>query len=227
EPAWIQSALSNPQARSRLKNLALQQRSYIDSNRRQFIHLVDGGITDNLGLRGPVDRAIELEESGTQVAARIQRRLVMIVVDASAEHDYGWNTRDRTLGLGTVMGSVAQITGNRYSFETIELFKEVSARLDRERQLVRRVSLNTPSGKIETYMVELHFDQMADESDRRFFNTVPTTLQLKPAVVDRLTRLARQELRNNPDFRKLVEELRSPDASPDEHPAAAKIFVQQ
>ncbi len=116
EPEWIHSALSNPTASSRLKNLALQQSSYIDGDRRKFIHLVDGGIADNLGLRGPVERAIKLEEAGmtAQAPVKIPRRLVIIIVDASTDRDYGWDSRDRTLGLGTVMGSVAQITGNRY-----------------------------------------------------------------------------------------------------------------
>src|SRR5208337_5454749 len=105
--------------------LALQARSYVDGDRRKFIHLVDGGIADNLGLRGPVERAIKLEESGmaAQAPVKIPRRLAIIIVDASRERDYGWDSRDWTLGLGTVMGSVAQVTGSRYSFETIELFR--------------------------------------------------------------------------------------------------------
>lgn len=52
EPEWIRVALTNPAASNRLKNLALQARSYSDGDRRRFIHLLDGGITDNLGLRG-------------------------------------------------------------------------------------------------------------------------------------------------------------------------------
>ena len=77
----------------------MQERSYVDGDRRKFIHLVDGGIADNLGLRGPVERAIKLEETGmtAQAPAKIPRRLVIIIVDASAEHDYGWDSRDRTL----------------------------------------------------------------------------------------------------------------------------------
>jgi len=92
------------------------------------------------------------------------------------------------------MGSVAQITGNRYSFETIELFKEVSARLDREREAARAQAGDSPSGKIESYIVELHFSQLADESDRRFFNSVPTKLQLPSKTVDRLCQLAARQL---------------------------------
>ena len=209
EPESIGSVLSNPTASSRLKNLALQERSYVDGDRRKFIHLVDGGIADNLGLRGPVERAIKLEESGmtTQAPVKIPRRLAIIVVDASTERNYGWDSKDRTFGLGTVLHSVAQVTGSRYSFETIELFREVSARLDREREAARVQAGNSPSAKIESYIVELYFNQTANEADRRFFDSVPTTLQLPSATVDRLKQLAQAELKNNPEFRRLVADL--------------------
>jgi NTE family protein len=208
EPDWIHTVLENPTESSRLKNLALQQRSYVDGGRRKFIHLVDGGIADNLGLRGPVERAIKLEELGmTHAPVKIPRRLAIIIVDASAERDYGCDSSDSTLGLGTVMGSVAQIIGNRYSFETIELFKEITTRLDRERAAASLQAGDPPSAKIETYIVELHFSQMANESDRRFFNSVPTRLQLPSDTVDRLEHLGKMELENNPEFRRLVADL--------------------
>jgi NTE family protein len=212
EPEFIESVLSNPTASSRLKDLALQERSYVDGDLRKFIHLVDGGIADNLGLRGPVERAIKLEESGMtpQAPVKIPRRLAIIIVDASRERDYGWDSRDRTLGPGTLMGSVSQVMGDRYSFETIELFREVSARLDREREAASLQAGNSQSAKIESYIVELHFNQTASEADRRFFNSVPTSLQLPPKTVDRLEHLAHVELRNNPEFRSLVEALRHP-----------------
>jgi len=210
EPEWIQSMLSNSTASSRLKNMALQERSYIDGGRRKFIHLVDGGIADNLGLRGPMERAIELEEPGIKpaVSIKVPRRLAFISVDATTERDYGWDAKDRTLGLGKVMGSVAQVTGNRYSFETIELFKEVFARLDREREAAHLQAGDSQSAKTELYVVELHFNQLADESDRRFFNSVPTSLQLPSKTVDRLCQLAARQLADNVEFRRLVSDLR-------------------
>jgi NTE family protein len=208
EPEFITSVLSNPSASSRLKDLALQERSYVDGDRRKYIHLVDGGIADNLGLRGPVERALKLEEPGRTPPGpvKIPRRLAIIVVDASTERDYGWDAKDRTLGRGSVMGSVVQIVGNRYSYETIELFREVMARLERERAAAQPG--NAPAVKMESYIVELHFSQLADAADRHFFNTVPTSLQLPSPTVDRLEQLAKVELANNPEFRRLVADVR-------------------
>lgn len=228
EPEFIRSVLSNPTASSRLKDLALQQRSYVAGNRRKFIHLVDGGIADNLGLRGPVERAIQLEEPGVTAQAhlKIPRRLVIIIVDASAERDYGCDSRDRTLGLGTVMRSVAQITGNRYSYETIELFREVSARLDREREALRAQAGDSQSGKIESYIVELHFSQMDGDADRNFFNSVPTSLQLPSKTVDRLCQLAARQLADNVEFRRLVSDLRKQSIKP-ASPARPPCYSRQ
>lgn len=209
EPELLQSVLSDPNASSRLKNLALQDQSYVDGSRRKFIHLVDGGITDNLGLRAPADRALQLEDSKRMAVSPIKfpRRMAIIIVDANAERDYGWDSKDGTLGRNALMSSVAHAALSRYSFETIELFRELSARLDREREILRVQAGDAQAAKIKSYIVELHFNQLPNDADRRFFNSVPTRLQLPTPTVDRLEKLARRELENNLDFRKLVADL--------------------
>jgi NTE family protein len=53
DPEWIKAILEDPAASSRLKYLALEARSYTDG-RRRFVHLLDGGLSDNLGLRAPL-----------------------------------------------------------------------------------------------------------------------------------------------------------------------------
>jgi hypothetical protein len=83
------------------------------------------------------------------------------------------------------------------------------ARLSRER---------TDSGdseplQITTYVIDLHFNQLPDESERRFFNSVPTSLQLPSKTVDRLRQLAARQLADNAEFRRLVRDF---GASPDQ-----------
>jgi len=207
EPEWIQSILDDPAASTRMKFVASQARSYTDGH-RHFIHLVDGGFSDYLGLRAAIDRLIAREQS-TQMPSvpwRIPSRVALIVVNADRDVDYGWDSKEHSLGFGALLGSVGQVTVSRYSFETIELFKEVMARLSRE----RTGSGDSQPLPITTYVIELHFNQLPDESERRFFNAVPTSLQLPSPTVDRLKHLASAELRNNPEFRSLVEALRHP-----------------
>jgi hypothetical protein len=98
--------------------------------------------------------------------------------------------------LGTLLGSIGPVAVSGYSFETIELFREVSARLGQERETTRPRDGDPESAEISSYIVELPFNQLADEADRRFFNSVRTRLQLPSATLDLLKQLARLELRS-------------------------------
>jgi NTE family protein len=206
EPEWIRSILDDPTASSRLRFVALQARSYLDGHRR-FVHLLDGGLSDNLGLRGALDRAIAREQFARvpSVPAKLPHRVAIIVVDAHTDSDYGWDSREYSLGLGALLGSLSQVAVSHYSFETIELFREVMARLSRD----RAESGDAQPHEITPYVIELHFNQLADESERRFFNSVPTSLQLPSKTVDRLRQLAARQLAANENFRRLVRDLRA------------------
>jgi len=205
-PGWIQSVVQDAAAATRLKYLALLAGSYADGHRR-FIHLLDGGLSDNLGLRGALVRAIAREQDAPVpgVPSRLPHRVAMIVVDAHTDSDYGWDSKKQSVGLGALVGSLTQLTVSRYSFETMELFREVMARLSRE----RAGSGDSEPLEITTYVIELHFNQLADQSDRLFFNSVPTSLQLPSKTVDRLRQLAARELATNEEFKRLVHDLRN------------------
>jgi NTE family protein len=214
EPEWIKTILEEPAASSRLKYVALQARSYVDGH-RHFIHLLDGGLSDNLGLRGALDRAIAREQSSPLPSApsKLPRRVAIIVVDAHRDLEYGWDSKEHSPGLGALLGSVGGAAISHYSFETTELFREVMARLSRERASCLLTGASQPV-EISTYTIDLHFNQLADESDRRFFNSVPTRLQLPPSTVERLKHLAAVELRRNPEFQTLIHDLGRTDEAP-------------
>jgi NTE family protein len=205
ETNWMKSILEDPAASSRLKYVASAAQSYTDA-RRRFVHLLDGGLSDNLGLRGALDRAIAREQFTDlpSVPEKLPRRVAIIVVDAHTESDYGWDSKEGCLGLGSIIGSVGQVSVSHYSFETIELFREVMARLSRERTYAG----NSPAIGTSTYVIELQFNQLASKSNRQFFNSVPTSLQLPSRTVDHLRDLAERELAANTEFKRLVRELR-------------------
>ena len=204
EPEWIKSILENPTASTRLKYMAAHACSYGDEHRR-FIHLLDGGLSDNLGLRGALDRAIAREQS-TQVPSvpwKLPRRVALIVVDAHTDSDYGWDSKEHSLSRTKLLGSLGHVAVSHYSFETLELFREVMARLAQE----HTTSGDSPPVEISAYVIELHFNQRANESERQFFNSVPTSLALPSKTVDRLRQLAARELADNAEFRRLVRDL--------------------
>jgi NTE family protein len=95
EPKWIQSILGDPAASTRMKYIASQAHSYADGH-RHYIHLVDGGFSDYLGLRGAIDRVIAREQSAhvPSVPWKLPRRVALIVVDADRDYDYGWDSKE-------------------------------------------------------------------------------------------------------------------------------------
>jgi NTE family protein len=210
EPEWIHNILDDPDASSRLKYVASQARTYV-GGRRHFIHLLDGGLSDNLGLRGALDRAMAREEYMRipGVPPKLPRRIAVIVVNAHTDSDYGWDSNEYSLGLGALLGSLSQVAVSHYSFETVELFREVMTRVSRERADSSGKVTDGEPPEIATYIIELHFRQLANESDRRFFNSVGTSLQLPSKTVDRLRELAARELSGKKEFKRLVADLRS------------------
>jgi NTE family protein len=211
-PKRTPSILASRPDSDHLKNRALQERSYMDGKRRKFIHLADGGLSDDLGLLGPAERALRLEEPdlAPRAPSTLPRRLAIIIVDANTERDYGWDSKDQVPGWKAVLGSVGQAVMSHYTSDEIELFHQTMTHLDEKRRPVRvRTGASQPSQN-QIYIVELHFSQMDDECDRHFFNSVPTSLQLPASTVDRLEQIANNELDHNPEFQRLIEDLRKP-----------------
>ena len=88
-----------------------------------------------------------------------------------------------------------------------KLFKEVMTRLSRESADSHAKANDGHAPEIVTYIIELHFRQVANEFDRRFFNSVRTSLQLPAKTVDRLRGLAARELAENREYRRLIRDL--------------------
>jgi len=107
EPEWIKSIIENPAASTRLKYVAAHARSYGDAQRR-FIHLLDGGLSDNLGLRGALDRAIAREQLAQipRVPWSIPRRIALVVVDAHTTK-ITVDSNERSLKRAKLLGSLA------------------------------------------------------------------------------------------------------------------------
>ena len=207
EPEWIRSALTDSHASDRRRSLALAERTYINDPKRCFVHLFDGGITDNLGLRGVVDGAIA--HDGTSSTLRdfhmgMVRRIAVIIVDAHASIEFGWDSSESSPRFPAMIRSISQVPISRSSSETLALFKELAFGMGDGHG---HTDADSSTSNLSLYTIELHFARMADDSDREYFNSVPTRFQLPAETVDRLRRMAAAELAKNEEFRRLVRDL--------------------
>jgi NTE family protein len=218
EPEWISSVLADPGASTEQKSHALAARSYCtDGERRPFIHLLDGGTADNQGLRSLAEVAFERagpREGSDKPALRKARRIAVISVDADTGAEIDPDARERPPRVDDLLTRVLLTMLRRYSSQTTDVFRESARRVARENEAARkkaagldRAASPAEGAPASLYMIELHFGRLANETDRKFFNSVPTRLQLPPKSVDRLVQMARSELGRNEEFQRLVRDL--------------------
>lgn len=199
EPAWIGETLAaRGPSRRRLRQAQIL-RSYLE-RRSPYVHLLDGGISDNLGLRFGFEGVIEegglgkvLEHSGLGAT----REIVVIVVNAETESDLRERSGWITTRLTSLLGIISGIQIRSFNFETIELvstsFRDWAEALSAER--------GTPVG---FHLVDLRFDAVQDRRERRYLRNLPTSLALDGESIDRLRAAARGLLRESPAFAEVL-----------------------
>lgn len=175
--------------------------SYLDAEDRPFIHLVDGGVADNLGLRGLLD--VSAMNGGFDAlldrwALGHVRKIAVIVVNAAAHHDKRWN-RGSNPDFVDVFQAVTERMTQLSSSRTIA---DLKAEMEQWRK-------SDPTGGTEGkserafHLVDVSFDKMEDPEERKFFYDLPTTLSLPASTVDRLREVGGRLLRESAEFQRV------------------------
>lgn len=183
---------------------ARELRTYLDVAGRPYVHLLDGGLSDNLGLRGPLETVQPGHSRGPRSGLRGVRRVVFIVVNAESKPDLTPDRSPDVPTLGQQLKAVSDIPLNRYSFETAELLRSTLEqwRAERARRGLR------PDTDIGFHLVEVDPQRLADAQERDYFLAIPTTLSLTDEQSQRLRAVAARLLSESPDFRRLLDELK-------------------
>jgi len=212
EPAWMTSALAKPDPTSRVYYKALMTKTYLDPETKPYIHLIDGGVSDNLGVRNIVETIAAMGGiRGIMEKQKItgDRKLVFIIVDAQTQESKRWRLVDKIPGLGAILGASSTIMINKYNFETIDLLRRYAEEWTRE--------IDTDGKKnIEIYIVHVSFDSLPDKAEREYFQDIPTALTLPEKQVDKLRKVAGKLLYAQEPFTRLVKDLGGsmPETSP-------------
>jgi NTE family protein len=189
---------------------------YLDSEKKRYIHLVDGGVADNLGLRAILDRVIargSVWESIKGAPAEKVQKIVLIVVNAETEPDKKWDRKENIPPFGAMFSAYSGIAIERYNQETLALLKESVKSWENEIKTKRckegLVSSEPGScGDINFYVVEVKFDALKDETERMYFKRLPTSFKLAPEQVDKLRDVAHRLLVNSEEFQRLLGALK-------------------
>ncbi len=215
-PEELEEVLKSREMSERQFYLANSFAAYSDSKRKPYIHLVDGGVSDNLGLRALLDRLIfsaGIPESIKGTPLERANKVVVIVVNAETKRDTKWDRSASPPTFGAMFSSYTGVAIERYNEETIALLKEAvkpwSDGITAQRCKGRPVSREPGAcGDIRFYVVEVKFDALKDEAKRKYFWRLPTSFHLTPEEVDRLRDAARRILVESEEFKRLLEDLK-------------------
>jgi len=124
---------------SRRALLARTANRYLDPERTKYVHLLDGGISDNLALRGVVNGGIALDETSDTFrrVAMTARRVLVLSVDGQSAPDPALSKQRVVTGLSQIFGAVSSTQIDAYNFETLILTDSELGQLVRSLSKVR------------------------------------------------------------------------------------------
>ncbi len=203
EPAWISSALAHADAAPRVSRRADDLRSYENAVLRPHVRLLDGAITDYMGLRGPMEgfqsEAPDFSIRRLLNAGKI-KKLVIISVNAVRTPAPNWDRKPWAPSWYDMLWYTAATPIRNNSFDTVTVFKDLLA-------ADAKSAAGGAAPPYESYFVSVDFNSVPDEALRRRLENIETSLSLKAGESDDLRRGAAGALQASPEFGRLLRSL--------------------
>jgi len=192
--------------------LADQAHSYVDAAQRPYIHLVDGGLADNLGVRRPLDKVMAdggLLRAGAAGGPRhAVQRLFIIAVNSEREPGYRIDLSDRTPGTMQVLDALLFGSGGQGTRETLALLRHATQSWQQEMQGRGRDADGIFAPDLQIFLVTVNLRDVQEPEGPGSLLRVPTAFTIGDGDVTRLIAAGRRALRESPDFQALVTSLR-------------------
>ena len=234
QPEWVALAIKDHASRINARRTARaeQRISYASTvtdpqthqvrPARPYIHLTDGGVADNIGLREPLT-AIANKNNSWSVLTRIDlkqvNKLVVVVVNAATNPATARDRTPKVPGLLDTVSTVASIPLDNYSFETLDLLRATVKEFNEEMRLISgcrelaaakgpQCALDIPAPhQVDFFPIEVAFEYIRSDEERNWFKNLPTTFELPRETIDRLRAVGRQILNEDREFKRLLKTL--------------------
>jgi NTE family protein len=184
--------------------------SYLDVDKRPYVHLLDGGLSDNLALRGLIEgsgAAGGLEQLLKFVHVKNVRKFVVLAVNAETSPDVMEYRSDHVPVLSKAMSALIDVPINRYSFDTVAFIRMGVEKWRQELRSSRRSADSPFAPDADIYFINASLAEIADPDERASLMKIPTTLYLADEHIDRLLRAAAKLIRDDQDFQRLMRDL--------------------
>jgi len=206
-PPWLGAAKKKGGIAGQRANELL---SYQDLEKRPNIHLLDGGLSDNLALRGLIEGASVmggLERLLKEGNVKQVRKLVVLSVNAETSPDVLEYRSDHIPVISNAMGAMVDLPINRYSFDTITLLRQGVEKTRVQLRTTPRAADSPFAPDADVYFINAGLSEVADPDERRSLMNIPTTLYLTDPQIDQLLLAASRLIRNDQEFQRLMRDL--------------------
>ena len=204
EPEWLKTA----KARVKKTNDPLLSETVhgievlLNKEPLRYIHLVDGGITDNLGLLALYD-FVSLGGGAQQTLHNMKttppKYFVIISVNSSTTPNRDMDISNKEPSAFETINSMSDIQLHRYNRTTQELMQT------KIKQWAKAVS--TPEHPVKSYFINVSLKDVQKPELRVLLNKIPTSFGLSEETVDHLVDSGINLLYKNPEYQRLVSDL--------------------
>ena len=185
--AWERTQ-GNLRTRALLENL----HRYSNGHRAPWIHLMDGGISDNLALRVLLNDMLLLDIRIDRFAVQLLpvRRILVISVDGQSAPNPNWPQQRIVSGLGQIISAVTSTQIGAYNIETLIAVEgavdELVAKLRQIRCREAPVIRGYPCGDVAAKVMRVSLSDYPDPETRARLVATRTGLTLPREQVDAL-----------------------------------------
>ena len=183
---------------------------YSDSKNRPYIHLIDGGLTDNLGMRSLLDMTEMYPEKilTHKIKQNKIRHIVVINVNAQNEVSSNLDKSAAVPGFRDVVSAIVNIPIDQHSQESLRRFRAFVDQWNKDKQ----------NEDIYFSFVSQNLKDLPPSRLRDKVLNIPTSFYLPPEDVDNLRTAAAELMKQSLEYRNLLAELAA-------HPNPDTIFA--
>ena len=197
----------------RYKTQALKLRQYQDKEKHPYLHLVDGGVVDNLGVRAVLNQVYEQDNDFWQTlkAYRLTntKRVLFIVVNAAATLDTSLSQSQDSPSLTQTLNAVTTIQSQNYNADTLDLLELSIPRWTEQVKTGRcQEYFDADCDDFKFYVTELDFTHMGEPAASTLAN-IETALQLPADQVELLISAGELLVTQSPKVHQFIADIES------------------
>lgn len=173
--------------------VASEAMSYLDAKKRPYVHLLDGGLADNMAMRGIIEGVGVvggLEDILKLSGVKNVHKLVVLAVNAETSPDAFEYRSDQIPVISLAIRAMIDVPINRYSFDTVMLIRLVLKQWQKDLRDLPRTPDSPFAPGADIYFVNVSLNEIADPDERMALMKIPTSLSITDDQIDRLLRAA-------------------------------------